>query len=115
MNGVDSLKRGDDLEYVQYKGLMERKHKKSVRKIMRELCVEKRMDATSGAKHLGIAREIFVSWRADYGMESKNLLFEELVETVGHLTLGTETTLQRRKVKEGRRGTVYEECIKHHQ
>lgn len=109
------MNRGEDLEYVQFKGLMERKHKKSVRKIMRELCVEKRMDATSGAKHLGIAREIFVSWRTDYAMESKNLLFEELVETVGQLKLGTETAPQRKKVKEGRRGTVYEECIEHHQ
>ena len=67
------------MRYLQYKGLIEREYKKSLKKIMYGLCVEKGLNASDGAKTLGVAKEIFVYWRHYYRFERKQLLFDQTV------------------------------------
>lgn len=68
------------MRYLQYKGLIEREYKKSLKRIMYDLCVEKELNASEGAKTLGIAKEIFVYWRHHYRFEKKQLLFDQTVK-----------------------------------
>lgn len=68
------------MRYLQYKGLIEREYKKSLKKIMYGLCVEKGLNASEGAKTLGIAKEIFIYWRHYYRFEDKQLLFDQTVK-----------------------------------
>ncbi|TWT27932.1 hypothetical protein [Planomicrobium sp. CPCC 101110] len=72
------------MRYLQYKGLLERENKKSLRKIMYETCVIEGLDASSGAKKLGIAKEIFVYWRKHYRFERRQMLFDRTVENIGN-------------------------------
>lgn len=73
------------MRYLQYKGLIEREYKKSLKKIMYEICVEKGLNASEGAKSLGIAKEIFVYWRHHYRFEKRQLLFDQTVQDLGSL------------------------------
>ena len=75
------------MRYLQYKGLMEREHKKSLKKIMYELCVEQQLGASEGAKKLGVARELFVYWRHYYRFEPRQILFDEIVEKMTFLSV----------------------------
>lgn len=70
------------MRYLQYKGLMEREYKKSLKRIMYSLCVEKGLSASEGAKTLGVAKEIFVYWRQYYRFEKKQLLFDQTVKNL---------------------------------
>lgn len=76
------------MRYLQYKGLMEREHKKSLKKIMYELCVEQQLGASEGAKKLGIARELFVYWRHYYRFEPRQMQFDEMVEKLTYYSVG---------------------------
>ncbi|MFD1862193.1 hypothetical protein [Planococcus chinensis] len=73
------------MRYLQYKGLIEREYKKSLKKIMYEICVEKGLNASDGAKSLGIAKEIFVYWRHHYRFERRQLLFDQTVKELDGL------------------------------
>jgi transposase-like protein len=73
------------MRYLQYKGVIEREYKKSLKKIMYELCVEQGLTASQGAKKLGVAKELFVYWRRHYRYERKQLLFDETVKDLNKL------------------------------
>lgn len=73
------------MRYLQYKGLIEREYKKSLKKIMYEICVEKGLNASEGAKSLGIAKEVFVYWRHHYRFEKRQILFDHTVQELGSL------------------------------
>lgn len=75
------------MRYLQYKGLMEREYKKSLKKIMYELCVEQQLGASEGAKKLGIARELFVYWRQYYRFEPRQILFDETVQKLTYFSV----------------------------
>ncbi|HSJ39013.1 MAG TPA: hypothetical protein VK945_12460 [Planococcus sp. (in: firmicutes)] len=68
------------MRYLQYKGVVEREYKMSLKKIMHQLCVTENMNAVDGAKKLGIAKEIFVYWRHYFRMEKRQILFDQTVE-----------------------------------
>lgn len=51
---------------------------------MYETCVVEGLDASSGAKKLGIAKEIFVYWRKHYRFEKRQMLFDRTVEDMGN-------------------------------
>lgn len=76
---------GIAMRYLQYKGVIEREYKKSLKKIMYELCVEQGLSASQGAKKLGVAKELFVYWRHHYRYERKQLLFDQTVKEVDKL------------------------------
>ncbi|MGI2327483.1 hypothetical protein [Planococcus sp. YIM B11945] len=73
------------MRYLQYKGLLERENKKSLKKIMYEICVVEGLNATRGAKKLGIAKEIFMYWRQYYRFEKRQLLFDQTIEEISEL------------------------------
>lgn len=68
------------MRYLQYKGLVEREYKKSLKKVMHEICVEQGLNASEGAKKLGLAKEVFVYWRHYYRFEKRQLLFDQTIE-----------------------------------
>lgn len=68
------------MRYLQYKGVVEREYKKSLKKIMHHLCVEKGLNAAEGAKELGVAKQIFVYWRNFYRFEKRQILFDETIQ-----------------------------------
>lgn len=67
------------MKYLQYKRVIERKHKKSLKKVMYRICVEEHLNANEGAKKLRIAKECFVYWRHYYRFDKNQLLFDEIV------------------------------------
>lgn len=73
------------MRYLQYKGLLERENKKSLKKIMYETCVVEELNASLGAKKLGIAKEIFIYWRKYYRFEKRQILFDQTVEDLTNL------------------------------
>lgn len=77
--------RGISMRYLQYKGVIEREYKKSLKKIMYELCVEQELSASQGAKKLGVAKELFVYWRHHYRYERKQLLFDKTLKDMEEL------------------------------
>lgn len=68
------------MRYTQYKGVVEREYKKSLRKIMYELCVVEEMDSVNGALRLGVAKTIFEYWRNFYRYDNHQRLFDEKVQ-----------------------------------
>ncbi|MFP3357141.1 hypothetical protein [Planococcus citreus] len=68
------------MRYTQYKGVVEREYKKSLRKIMYELCVVEEMDSVNGALRLGVAKTIFEYWRNFYRYDDHQRLFDEKVQ-----------------------------------
>ncbi|MCJ1906961.1 hypothetical protein [Planococcus ruber] len=70
------------MRYLQYKGLVEREYKKSLRKVMHELCVEEGLTASEGAKKLGIAKEVFSYWQRYYRMEPRQVLFDQTIDSL---------------------------------
>ncbi|WP_281863009.1 hypothetical protein [Planomicrobium okeanokoites] len=73
------------MRYLQYKGVVEREYKMSLRKVMHQLCVNENLNAVDGAKKLGIAKEIFVYWRNYFRLEERQLLFDQTVVDLMHL------------------------------
>lgn len=73
------------MRYLQYKGVVEREYKMSLKKIMHQLCVKENMNAVDGAKKLGIAKEIFVYWRQYFRLEKRQILFDQTVEELAGL------------------------------
>lgn len=73
------------MRYTQYKGVVEREYKKSLRKIMHELCIVEGLDAAAGADRLGVAKSIFEYWRNFYRFDDKQRLFDEKVKELGNL------------------------------
>lgn len=73
------------MKYLQYKGVVEREYKMSLKKVMHQLCVEENLNAVNGAKKLGIAKEIFVYWRHYYRLEERQLLFDKTVADLTQL------------------------------
>lgn len=67
------------MKYHQYKGVVEREYKMSLKKIMHKLCVIENLSAADGAKKLGIAKEIFVFWRHFFRLEKRQILFDQKV------------------------------------
>lgn len=67
------------MRYVHYKAVVERKFKKSLKEIMFETCVVESLTAKEGARKLGVAKEVFMSWRQHYRLERKQLLFEAAI------------------------------------
>ncbi|WP_033543086.1 hypothetical protein [Planococcus sp. CAU13] len=68
------------MRYLQYKGVVEREYKMSLKKVMYQLCVTENLNSVEGAKKLGIAKEIFVSWRRYFRLEDRQILFDQTVE-----------------------------------
>jgi transposase-like protein len=68
------------MRYLQYKGLVEREYKKSLKKVMHELCVEQGLTASEGAKKLGIAKEVFAYWQRYYRFDQRQMLFDQTVK-----------------------------------
>lgn len=66
------------MKYMPYKRVIEREHKKSLEKVMYEICVEERLNANEGAKKLKIAKELFVYWRHYYRFDKRQLLFDKI-------------------------------------
>lgn len=67
------------MRYIQYKGVVEREYKMSLKKVMHQLCITENLSSVEGAKRLGIAKEIFVYWRRYFRMEERQLLFDQTV------------------------------------
>lgn len=67
------------MKYLQYKGVVEREYKMSLKKVMHQLCVAENLNAVEGAKKLGIAKEIFVHWRHYFRLEKRQMLFDQAV------------------------------------
>lgn len=67
------------MKYLQYKGVVEREYKMSLKKIMHQLCVTENLSAVNGAKKLGIAKEIFVYWRRYFRLEERQLFFDQTI------------------------------------
>lgn len=68
------------MRYTQYKGVVEREYKKSLRKIMYELCVIEGLDSVNGALRLGVAKTIFEYWRYFYRYDDHQRLFDQKVQ-----------------------------------
>lgn len=68
------------MRYLQYKGVVEREYKMSLKKIMHQLCVTENLNAVNGAKRMGIAKEIFVYWRRYFRLEERQLLFDQTID-----------------------------------
>lgn len=73
------------MKYLQYKGVVEREYKMSLKKIMHELCVIENLNAVDAAKKLGIAKEIFVYWRRYFRLEERQLLFDQTINDLMEL------------------------------
>lgn len=73
------------MRYMQYKGVVEREYKKSLRKIMYEICVVEGLNASLGAKKLGVAKEIFVFWRHFYRLEKTQQVFDQAVDNLDQM------------------------------
>lgn len=73
------------MRYLQYKGVVEREYKMSLKKVMHQLCVVENLNAVNGAKKLGIAKEIFVYWRNYFRLEERQLLFDQTVADLMNL------------------------------
>lgn len=73
------------MRYMQYKGVVEREYKKSLRKIMYEICVVEGLNASLGAKKLGVAKEIFVFWRSFYRLDKNQQLFDQAVDSLDQM------------------------------
>jgi hypothetical protein len=87
------------MRYLQYKGLLERENKKSLKKIMHEICVVEGLNATQGAKKLGIAKEIFMYWRRYYRFEKRQLLFDQTIEELSELKYTYEDEIKKIDLK----------------
>lgn len=73
------------MKYIQYKGVVEREYKKSLRKIMHEICVIEGLNSSLGAKKLGVAKEIFVYWRSFYRLDRTQQLFDQTVNQMDQM------------------------------
>lgn len=73
------------MKYHQYKGVLEREYKMSLKKIMQQLCVVENLSAADGAKKLGIAKEVFVFWRHYFRLEKRQILFDQKVQELTDL------------------------------
>lgn len=73
------------MRYTQYKGVVEREYKKSLRKIMHELCVVEQLDAVGGAVRLGVAKSIFEYWRNFYRFDDQQRLFDQKVQELDQM------------------------------
>ena len=73
------------MRYMQYNGVVEREYKKSLRKIMYEICVVEGLNASLGAKKLGVAKEIFVFWRNFYRLDKNQQLFDQAVDNLDQM------------------------------
>lgn len=67
------------MRYLQYKGVVEREYKMSLKKIMHQICVVENLNAVAGAKKLGIAKVVFVHWRHFFRLEERQLFFDQTV------------------------------------
>lgn len=70
---------------MQYKGVVEREYKKSLRKIMHEICVVEGLNSSLGAKKLGVAKEIFVYWRSFYRLDRNQQVFDHTVSNLDQM------------------------------
>ncbi|MFD1031248.1 hypothetical protein [Metaplanococcus flavidus] len=68
------------MKYQQYKGVVEREYKMSLRKIMQQICITEGMNAVEGAKKLGIAKEVFVYWQGHFRFQKRQILFDQTVQ-----------------------------------
>ncbi|WP_377278078.1 hypothetical protein [Planococcus dechangensis] len=73
------------MRYTQYKGVVEREYKKSLRKIMHDLCVVEQLDAADGAVRLGVAKSIFEYWRNFYRFDDRQRLFDQKVQELDQM------------------------------
>lgn len=73
------------MRYLQYKGVVEREYKMSLKKIMYQLCVVEGLNTEEGAKKLGIAKEIFAYWKHNCRFEKRQMLFDKTVEDLKNL------------------------------
>lgn len=73
------------MRYLQYKGVVEREYKMSLKKIMYQLCIIENRSAVDGAKKLGVAKEIFVYWRYYFRLENRQILFDQTIEDLAGL------------------------------
>ncbi|AIY06128.1 hypothetical protein Plano_2163 [Planococcus sp. PAMC 21323] len=73
------------MKYIQYKGVVEREYKKSLRKIMHEICVIEGLNSSLGAKKLGVAKEVFVYWRSFYRLDRTQQLFDQTVDQMDQM------------------------------
>ena len=64
------------MRYLQYKGVVEREYKMSLKKVMHQLCVSENLNAVEGAKKLGVAKKIYVYWRHYFRLEDRQMLFD---------------------------------------
>lgn len=85
------------MKYHQFKGVVEREYKMSLKKIMHQLCVTENLSAADGAKKLGIAKEVFVFWRRYFRYEKRQILFDQKVQELTNLQSLYSAEVERKK------------------
>lgn len=90
------------MKYHQYKGVVEREYKMSLKKIMHQLCVTENLSAAEGAKKLGIAKEVFVFWRHYFRLEKRQILFDQKVQELTDLETLDSSDAERKKTARGK-------------
>lgn len=85
------------MKYHQYKGVVEREYKMSLKKIMHQLCMVENLSAADGAKKLGIAKEVFVFWRKYFRLEKRQILFDQKVQELTDLQSLYSAEAERKK------------------
>lgn len=88
------------MRYTQYKGVVEREYKKSLRKIMYELCVVEGLDSVNGALRLGVAKTIFEYWRNFYRYDDNQRLFDEKVRELDKMNFLYVNERKKKNVQE---------------
>lgn len=91
------------MKYHQYKGVLEREYKMSLKKIMHQLCVVENLSAADGAKKLGIAKEVFVFWRHYFRLEKRQILFDQKVQELTGLKELDSTEVEGEREAAGKR------------
>lgn len=68
------------MKYSHFKSAIESEHRKSLEKLLYEICVVEELNAVEGAKKLSIAKEVFVYWRHYYRFEKRQQLFDQAIK-----------------------------------
>ncbi|MBE7901190.1 hypothetical protein [Paenibacillus polymyxa] len=64
----------------EYKELVEAKYGKSLKEVMYELCVDRRLDKWDGAKILDVPEKTFVAWRTQFRFGPDQLRYDQAVK-----------------------------------
>lgn len=67
------------MKYRHFKNAIESEYKTSLKELLYEVCVVKKLNAVEGSKKIGIAKEVFVYWRHFYRLEARQRLFDQTI------------------------------------